>query len=75
MIAIAVDDERPMLQALADAVEASPGIRQLHTFSSCTAALEWLECNAADVAFLDISMRGIGGLALAEKISKAVAEK
>ena len=70
MIAIAVDDERPMLQALAQAVEASPDIRQLHTFSSCASALEWLERNAANVAFLDISMRGMGGLALAEKISQ-----
>jgi two-component SAPR family response regulator len=70
MIAIAVDDERPMLQALAEAVEASPDIRQLHTFSSCSSALKWMESNAADVAFLDISMRGIGGLALAEKISQ-----
>ena len=70
MIAIAVDDERPMLQALAEAVEASPDIRQLHTFGSCSSALEWLQCNAANVAFLDISMRGMGGLALAEKISQ-----
>ncbi len=70
MIAIAVDDERPMLQALARAVEASPDIRQLHTFGSCSSALEWMESNAADVAFLDISMRGIGGLALAEKIGQ-----
>ena len=70
MIAIAVDDERPMLQALAEAVEASPDIRQLYTFSSCPAALEWLEHNAANVAFLDISMRGMGGLALAEKIGQ-----
>ena len=38
MIAIAVDDERPMLQALAQAVEASPDIRQLYTFSTCSAA-------------------------------------
>ena len=70
MIAIAVDDERPMLQALAEAVEASPDIRQLHTFGSCSSALEWLERNTANVAFLDISMRGMGGLALAEKISQ-----
>ena len=70
MIAIAVDDERPMLQALAEAVSASPDIRQLHTFSSCSSALQWMESNAADVAFLDIHMRGMGGLALAEKISQ-----
>ena len=70
MIAIAVDDEHPMLQALADAVSASPDIRQLYTFSSCSSALNWMENNSADVAFLDISMRGMGGLALAEKINQ-----
>ena len=70
MIAIAVDDERPMLQALTEAVGASPDIHQVHSFSSCSAALDWLENDQADVAFLDISMRGIGGLALAEKIGQ-----
>ena len=70
MIAMAVDDERPMLQALAEAVSASPDIRQLHTFGSCSSALEWVEKNPVNVAFLDISMRGMGGLGLAEKISQ-----
>ena len=70
MIAIAVDDERPMLQALTEAVSASPDIQQVHAFGSCSAALAWMETGKADVAFLDISMRGIGGLALAEKISQ-----
>ena len=70
MIAIAVDDERPMLQALTQAVSASPDIRQVVSFSSCTAALEWLETGFADVAFLDINMRGMGGLALAERIGQ-----
>lgn len=70
MIAIAVDDEYPMLQALTGAVEASSDIQQVYSFSSCSSALRWIESNAADVAFLDISMRGMGGLALAEKISQ-----
>ena len=70
MIAIAVDDERPMLQALTEAVSASPDIRQVFSFSACSAALEWMTTGHADVAFLDISMRGMGGLALAEKISQ-----
>ena len=70
MIAIAVDDERLMLQTLVEAVSASPDIRQVHPFTSCSAALSWMETNHADVAFLDISMRGIGGLALAERIGQ-----
>ena len=68
MIAITVDDERPMLKALTDLVKASPDIKAVHDFSACSAALEWISNNPADVAFLDINMRGMGGLALAEKI-------
>lgn len=68
MIAIAVDDERAMLTALTRAVSASPDITSVTEFTSCSAALEWVEHNSLDAAFLDISMRGMGGLALAERI-------
>ena len=68
MIAITVDDERPMLKALTDIVAASPDIKEVYDFSVCSAALEWISQNTADIAFLDINMRGMGGLALAEKI-------
>ena len=68
MIAITVDDERPMLNALTEIVKASPDIDEVYDFSACSAALEWIGENNADVAFLDINMRGMGGLALAEKI-------
>lgn len=68
MIAITVDDERLMLNALTDIVKASPDIREVYDFSTCSAALEWVLQNSVDVAFLDISMRGMGGLALAKKI-------
>lgn len=68
MIAIAVDDEPLMLYALVKAVKASPDIASVAEFSSCDDALDWVRSNPADVAFLDINMRGMGGLALAEKI-------
>ena len=68
MIAITVDDERPMLNALTDIVKSSPDIKEVYDFSVCSAALEWVSGNSADIAFLDINMRGMGGLALAEKI-------
>ena len=68
MIAIAVDDEALMLGALVAAIEASPDITKVTKFSDCEQALEFLKSNPADVAFLDINMRGMGGLALAEKI-------
>ena len=68
MIAIAVDDEVLMLGALVAAVEASPDIASVAKFSDCEAALEYVRSNPIDIAFLDINMRGMGGLALAEKI-------
>ena len=71
MIAIAVDDEALMLGALVSAVEASPDIASVASFSDCEEALEYARENPIDVAFLDINMRGMGGLALAEQILAA----
>ena len=68
MIAIAVDDEILMLGALVSAIKASPDISEVSQFSDCDEALDFVKENAVDVAFLDINMRGMGGLALAEKI-------
>ena len=68
MIAIAVDDEVLMLGALAAAIEASPDIKEVFRFSGCEQALEFVKDHSVDIAFLDINMRGMGGLALAEKI-------
>ena len=71
MIAIAVDDEVLMLGALVAAIEESPDISKVTKFSSCENALEFVKENSVDNAFLDINMRGMGGLALAEKILAA----
>ena len=71
MIAIAVDDEALMLGALAAAIEASPDITEVAKFSDCEEALEFVKTRHTDIAFLDINMRGMGGLALAEKIIAA----
>ena len=68
MIAIAVDDEPLMLGALTKAIKASPDITSVADFTSCEDALCYVKSNPADVAFLDINMRGMGGLSLAEKI-------
>ncbi|MDD5952920.1 MAG: response regulator [Oscillospiraceae bacterium] len=68
MIALTVDDERLMLTTLTAAVKASPDISSVTEFTSCSKALEWAETNTPDIAFLDISMRGMGGLTLAEKL-------
>ena len=71
MIAIAVDDEALMLGALVAAIEASPDITSVAKFSDCEEALEYIRQHTADIAFLDINMRGMGGLALAEQINQA----
>ena len=71
MIAIAVDDEALMLGALVAAIEASPDITEVVKFSDCDAALDFVRNNPLDIAFLDINMRGMGGLALAESILAA----
>ena len=68
MRAIAVDDELYMLEALEEAIRASSDIAQVERFSSCSAALTYATENPIDIAFLDINMRGIGGLGLAEKL-------
>lgn len=68
MIAIAVDDEVLMLGALEEAIEASPDIEAVELFSDCEKALDFVKNHSADIAFLDINMRGIGGLQLAKKI-------
>ena len=68
MIAIAVDDEVLMLDALLEAIKASPDITSVTEFSACKETLEFVSENPVDIAFLDINMRGMGGLALAEKI-------
>ena len=69
MLAIAIDDEQLMLYALLKAVRASEDIDEVVGFSNCDEALDWAEINTPDVAFLDINMRGINGLGLAEKIT------
>ena len=68
MIAIAVDDEILMLGALAAAIEASPDVSEVTRFSDCEEALGFVKEKYIDVAFLDINMRGMGGLELAKKI-------
>ena len=68
MIVIAVDDEELMLRALVRAISASPDVKEVVKFSNCEKALNYVKENPIDVAFLDINMRGMGGIALAEKI-------
>ena len=68
MKAIAVDDEELMLHALIRAISASPDIQEVAKFTNAESALNYVSDNPTDVAFLDINMRGMGGMELAKKI-------
>ena len=68
MIAIAVDDEPLMLGALVKAISASPDIADVSKFSNGEDALEYVSTHPVDIAFLDINMRGMSGLTLAERL-------
>jgi two-component SAPR family response regulator len=68
MIAIAVDDEELMLRALVRAIDVSPDIKEVTKFSNAEEALNYVKDHPIDVAFLDINMRGMGGILLAERI-------
>ena len=68
MNAIAVDDEPLMLYALSKAVKASPDITSVAEFTSGDDTLEWVQTHPVDVAFLDVNLRGMDGLTLAQKI-------
>ena len=70
MIAIAVDDEALMLGALVEAIDVSHDITAVHGFSECEKALEFIKDNPADIAFLDIHMRGMNGVELAKKLKE-----
>lgn len=70
MIALAVDDEYLMLNMLVQALKASPDIKEIHDFSDCNEAKEWILNNHVDIAFLDIHMRGMSGLELAQNLQK-----
>ena len=68
MKAIVVDDEIYMLETLQEAVSKSVDIERTEAFSTCSAALAYAAEHSVDIAFLDINMRGIGGLELAKKL-------
>lgn len=65
---IYVDDEMPAIQNFKLTVANFPEIRQLHTFQSGEAALEFAKNHTVDAAFLDMEMPGIHGLELARAL-------
>ena len=65
---IAVDDEHLVIEDLEYIVQEIEEIETFHGFSNPTEALDFLENNPVDLAFLDIEMPVMSGLELAKKI-------
>lgn len=68
MRVIAVDDEEIALKNIELRLRECPEVSEFFMFSTPQDALEWLHCNTADAALLDISMRRMNGLALAKEM-------
>lgn len=68
MLALCVDDERLGLEALKRAVASATQVTGTATFDNEGEALTWAEHHRPDVAFLDIRMHEMGGLALAQSL-------
>ena len=68
MIAICVDDEPILLDWLCDTVSASPDIERAEGFLNEAAALDYAAQAPFDLAFLDIELHAMDGLALAERL-------
>lgn len=68
MIAICVDDEPILLDWLCKMVSASPDIDRAEAFLNETAALDYATQHPFDLAFLDIELHDMDGLAVAERL-------
>lgn len=74
MTAIAVDDNSLSLDYLETILETTSQFSKIVKFSNAQDALDWLYDNSAEVAFLDIEMSGMNGLALAAEVRKMRSE-
>lgn len=70
MIALCVEDEPLLLKKLVRTVKKSNGIADAIGFLNGNEALEWCETHSFDVAFLDVRLRGMTGLELAEQLKQ-----
>ena len=68
MIAICVDDEPILLDWLNRIVSQSPDIQRTEAFLNEHDAISFAAQHPFDVAFLDVELRSMGGLAVAEKL-------
>ena len=65
---IAVDDEKIALQGLISAIQKAAPNAELYGFRYTSEAIAHMENDPCDVAFLDIEMKGMNGVEVAEKL-------
>lgn len=70
MRVICVDDEELILKNFEMKVKDFSEITSLHLFLDGKSALEWVENNPVDTAFLDMEMSGMNGIELAKKLKQ-----
>ena len=68
MRVLAVDDESAMLERLTDCIREVIPYAETAAFQKPSDACAWSEENSADIAFLDIQMRGMNGIELGAKL-------
>ena len=68
MRVICVDDEAPVLENFKRKTKDIQEIENLMLFQSAKKAVEWVEKNQTDVAFLDMEMPQMNGIELAKKL-------
>ncbi len=67
---IAVDDEKLALLSITRAIEEAVPDAELQTFRDPQEALGYAKLSQVDVAFLDVEMRGMTGIALAKELKE-----
>jgi two-component SAPR family response regulator len=65
---IAVDDEKIALQGLLSAIHQAAPNAEIHGFRYTREAIAHMESDPCDVAFLDVEMKGMNGIEVAEKL-------
>jgi two-component SAPR family response regulator len=65
---IAVDDEKIALQGLILSIQKSAPNAEIYGFRHTGEAIAHMEKDPCDVAFLDIEMKGMNGVTVAEKL-------
>jgi DNA-binding NarL/FixJ family response regulator len=69
-----VDDNKDLLQSIANFMNRSAGFRCVSTYGSGEAALKGLQTEPPDVVLMDINMTGMNGIECVERLKAAAPE-